>query len=44
MLRGVNKGAMTYIFLLFVDMADLEPDVFLSQRRWWRCDNVIEAL
>ena len=33
-----------YIFLLFVNVADLEPDVFFSQRSWRICDNVFEAL
>ena len=34
----------TYVFLLFVHMTNLEPDVFLSQRRWWKRHNISEAL
>ena len=33
-----------YVFLLFVHMTNLEPDVFLSQRRWWKRYNISEAL
>lgn len=31
------------VFLLFMDMTDLEPDVFFSQGRWRRVDDVLEA-
>ncbi len=34
----------TYIFLLLVDVADLEPDILLRQRRRRRGDNILEAL
>jgi hypothetical protein len=34
----------TYIFLLFVDMSDLEPDVFLGERTRRVIDDVVEAL
>lgn len=36
--------AATYVFLLFVNMADLEPDVLLGQGSGRRVDNVLEAL
>jgi hypothetical protein len=41
-----NEGQVwvAYIFLLFVDMSDLEPDVFLGERTWRVIDNVVEAL
>lgn len=35
---------LAYVFLLFVHMADLEPDVLLGKGRWWRVDYVLEAL
>lgn len=35
---------MTYVFLLLVDMANLEPDVFFGQRAWRIANNVFEAL
>ena len=35
---------VTYIFLLLVDMANLEPDVFLGKRLWRISDNILEAL
>jgi hypothetical protein len=34
----------TYIFLLLVDMSNLEPYVLLCQRLWWVGDDVFEAL
>jgi hypothetical protein len=34
----------TCLFLLLVDMANLEPNVFLSQGTRWVCDYVFEAL
>jgi len=34
----------TYIFLLFVDVTNLKPDVCLAQRLWWILDNVLKAL
>lgn len=33
-----------YVFLLFVHMTNLEPDVFLGQRCWWKRHNIPEAL
>jgi hypothetical protein len=35
---------MTYIFLLFIDMTNLKPDVFLAERSRRVVDNVFEAL
>lgn len=35
---------MTYVFLLLVNMANLEPDVFFGQRAWGIANNVFEAL
>jgi hypothetical protein len=40
----ISRLCVIVVFLLFVHMADLEPDVFLGQGRWWRIDNVLEAL
>jgi hypothetical protein len=34
----------TYVFLLFMDMADLEPDVFFCQWPWRIGNDVFEAL
>ena len=34
----------TYLFLLFVNMSDLEPDVLFGQRARWVGDDVFEAL
>ena len=34
----------TYVFLLLVNMTDLEPDVFLCQRARWVLDDIFEAL
>jgi hypothetical protein len=34
----------TYILLLLMNMADLEPDIFLGQRAGRRIDNVFETL
>lgn len=34
----------TYIFLLFVDMPDLKPDIFFSERTGRIVHNVPEAL
>jgi hypothetical protein len=34
----------TYILLLLMNMADLEPDIFLRQRAGRRIDNVFETL
>lgn len=33
-----------YVFMLFMHVADLEPDVFLRQWAGWRVDDVFEAL
>ena len=35
---------VAYIFLLFVNVADLEPDIFLGKRTRWVVDDVFEAL
>jgi hypothetical protein len=35
---------MTYVFLLLVNMANLEPDVFFGQRARGIANNVFEAL
>lgn len=35
---------LTHVFLLFVDMADLEPDVLFTEWPWRIADNVFEAL
>lgn len=34
----------TYVLLLLVNVADLEPDVLLSERARWVIHNVLEAL
>jgi hypothetical protein len=38
------QRAFTYVFLLLVDMPNLEPDVLFSERAGWIRDNVLEAL
>lgn len=35
---------VAYIFLLFVNVADLEPNVFLGKGTRWVVDDVFEAL
>lgn len=35
---------MTYVFLLLVNMSNLEPDVLFGQRAWGIANNVFEAL
>lgn len=35
---------MLYIFLLFINMSNLEPDVFFIQWTWRIIDNILEAL
>lgn len=37
-------GSMTYVFLLLMNVANLEPNVLLGEGRRRRCNNVIEAL
>lgn len=39
---GALRGVI--VFLLFVYMAYLEPDILLAQGSWWIVDNVLEAL
>jgi len=39
-----KRGAVTYIFLLFMHVSNLEPDVLLTERLWWVRHNVAEAL
>jgi hypothetical protein len=34
----------THIFLLLVDVSNLEPDVFFCQWSWWIMYNILEAL
>lgn len=45
LVRSTRKYAgYTDILLLFIDVADLEPDVFLVKWTWWIVDDVFEAL
>lgn len=41
---GIVWRRKAYVFLLLVNMTNLEPDVFLGQRPRGRVDNVLEAL
>lgn len=41
--REETRG-LPYVFLLFMDMSDLEPDIFFSQGAGGISDNVFEAL
>lgn len=41
---GKRGQKAAYIFLLFMDMANLEPDIFFSQRPRGISDDVFEAL
>ena len=41
---GTSILRFTHVFALFMNMTNLEPDVFLSQWPWWILDNVLEAL
>lgn len=40
----ISRLCIIVIFLLFVHVTDLKPDVLFSQRRWWRVYYVLEAL
>lgn len=40
----MEKELHAYIFLLLINMADLEPDIFLIQRTWRIIDNIFETL
>src|SRR2546423_6260492 len=40
--RGEQLKA--HVFLLFVHMANLEPDVFFVERPWWISNNILETL
>jgi hypothetical protein len=40
----ISRFCVIVVFLLFVHMADLKPDVLLGKGRWWRVDYVLEAL
>jgi hypothetical protein len=40
----VSRLCAVIIFLLFVHMTDLEPDVFFGQGSWRRVDDIFEAL
>ena len=35
---------ISYVFLLLMDMTDLEPDVFFVQRTWGIVNNILETL
>lgn len=39
-----RRGKRTYVFLLLVNMSDLEPNVLLRKGTRGRADNVLEAL
>jgi hypothetical protein len=39
-----NRKSKTHVFLLFVYMSDLEPNIFFCQRGWWYRDNISETL
>jgi hypothetical protein len=43
-IRFMSFPIWTYFFLLFVHVADLEPNVLLSERPRWVGDNILEAL
>jgi hypothetical protein len=38
------KADEAHIFLLLVDVTDLEPDVFFCQRGWWNRNDISETL
>lgn len=42
--EGAKLEQATYVFLLLVDMSDLEPNVLFGKWSWWHRDNVAEAL
>lgn len=37
-------NTFAYLFLLFMDMPNLKPNVFLGQWTWWVIYDVLEAL
>lgn len=45
-LKHATVGALgsLELFLLLIDVTDLEPDVFFCEGAWWVGDNVFEAL
>ena len=42
--RDDSLALGTYVFLLLMHVADLEPDVLLGQGRRWRLHDVFETL
>lgn len=42
--KGELGRMSAYVFLLLMNMSDLEPNVLLSERSGWRVHNVLEAL
>ena len=42
--RSCEKSSTTYVFLLFMDMPYLEPDILFGQRTRRIFDNILEAL
>ena len=42
--EDLKHKSPTHIFLLFVHMANLEPDIFFIQRPWRILHNVLETL
>ena len=39
-----NVGSGTHIFLLFIDVPDLEPDIYVGKGIRWVSEDTIEAL
>jgi hypothetical protein len=42
--EGQDGARTTHVFLLFVDVSNLEPDIGMGQRTWWVAKDSIEAL
>ena len=38
------SGVATYVFLLFMHVSDLEPNILLAERLWWVRHYIAEAL
>lgn len=39
-----REDGVRYVFLLLMDMSNLEPDILIGQRSWRIGNNVLEAL
>ena len=41
---GKQANSEAYVFLLFVNMPDLKPDILFGQGSWWVGNDIFKAL